>query len=228
MSHRKSDAKALRRALAGELADQQERLYAAGRSDPRYARNVLLVLQGMDTAGKGGVIRHAIGMVDPQGVQITAFKAPTKTERAHPFLWRIERALPGPGIIGIFDRSHYEDVLTVRVHELVPEQECTDRYAEINAWEAALVESGTVLITYQAVLERCSTQLAPWFVVPADHKWYRNWRWPNCGPNTCGGCTWTGRGPTSTWGPNAPGWTPSEFRACAAQVLRALRAPPVP
>lgn len=206
-------------ALVPELEDLQERLFAIGRATPQTAPRVLLVLQGMDTSGKGGVIKHAIGMVDPQGVHITSFKAPTKTELSHPFLWRIERELPGPGMIGIFDRSQYEDVLIVRVRNLVPEADWGGRYAEINAWEEKVVASGTTVVkcflhvsrkvqkerllarlddatkywkynagdvderalwpayteAYEAALERCSTQHAPWFVVPADHKWYRNW-----------------------------------------------------
>ena len=177
------------------------------------------MLQGMDTSGKGGAIRHAIGMVDPQGVKIKAFKAPTKEERAHHYLWRIERELPGPGIIGIFDRSQYEDVLIVRVNKLVEEAVWSERYDEINAFEEKLVADGTVIIkcflhissaeqkarllarlddptkhwkynpgdvderakwpayqeAYAAALERCSTQHAPWYVIPSDRKWYRNW-----------------------------------------------------
>lgn len=215
----KADLGTVTDALVPELEDLQERLFATGRATPEAAPRVLLVLQGMDTSGKGGVIKHAIGMVDPQGVDITSFKAPTKTEQARPFLWRIERALPGPGMVGIFDRSQYEDVLIVRVHELVPEAVWGARYDEINAWEEALVASGTTIVkcflhvshdtqkerllerlgdptkywkynpgdveerqhwpayteAYEAALERCSTQHAPWFVVPADRKWYRNW-----------------------------------------------------
>jgi PPK2 family polyphosphate:nucleotide phosphotransferase len=215
----KADLGKVGAAFVPELEDLQERLFASGRSTPESAPRVLLVLQGMDTSGKGGVIKHAIGSVDPQGVDITSFKAPTKTELAHPFLWRIERQLPGPGMIGIFDRSQYEDVLIVRVHELVPESVWGTRYDEINAWEEKVVASGTTIIkcflhvshdtqkerllarledptkywkynpgdveerafwpaytqAYEAALERCSTQHAPWFVVPADRKWYRNW-----------------------------------------------------
>ena len=215
----KADAPALTEALAPELGDLQERLFANGRVAEAGARKILIVLQGMDTSGKGGVIRHAIGMVDPQGVHIKAFKAPTEEERAHPYLWRIERELPEPGFIGIFDRSHYEDVLVVRVNNLVEQSVWSKRYDEINAWEEGLVADGTVLIkcflnissaeqkarllarlddptkhwkykpgdvderakwplyqqAYRAVLERCSTQHAPWFVIPSDRKWYRNW-----------------------------------------------------
>jgi PPK2 family polyphosphate:nucleotide phosphotransferase len=215
----KEDASEVTEALAPELGDLQERLFAAGRVKETTDRKILIVLQGMDTSGKGGTIRHAIGMVDPQGVKIKAFKAPTEEERAHHYLWRIERELPAPGLIGIFDRSHYEDVLVVRVHKLVDESVWSKRYDEINAWEKDLVEQGTVLIkcflhissaeqkerllarledptkhwkynpgdvderanwstymkAYQAVLERCNTEHAPWYMIPADRKWYRNW-----------------------------------------------------
>jgi PPK2 family polyphosphate:nucleotide phosphotransferase len=215
----KDDAPTITESLAPELSDLQERLFAMGRVADGTSQKILVVLQGMDTSGKGGVIQHAIGMVDPQGVKIKAFKAPTEEERAHPYLWRIERELPVPGMIGIFDRSHYEDVLVVRVHNLVEESVWSKRYDEINAWEQALVEQGTVLIkcflnlssaeqkerliarlddptkhwkynpgdvderakwpvymeAYQAVLERCHTEHAPWYVIPADRKWYRNW-----------------------------------------------------
>jgi PPK2 family polyphosphate:nucleotide phosphotransferase len=215
----KADAPARTAALQPELSDLQERLFAGGRAALPGARRVLLVLQGMDTSGKGGVLRHALGMVDPQGVRIKAFGPPTAEERRHPYLWRVERELPPPGLIGVFDRSHYEDVLTVRVNRLVEEQVWSARYEEINTWEANLVASGTVVVkcflhissdtqkerlaarlddptkfwkynpgdvderakwlayaeAYQAVLERCSTQVAPWFVVPSDRKWYRNW-----------------------------------------------------
>ncbi|MCW2810371.1 MAG: Polyphosphate:nucleotide phosphotransferase, family [Friedmanniella sp.] len=215
----KVDAQKITASLAPELSELQERLFAQGRAGLAGTKRVLVVLQGMDTAGKGGVIRHAIGMVDPQGVHITSFKAPTKVERSHPFLWRIERQLPEPGRIGIFDRSHYEDVLIVRVNNLVEESVWGARYDEINAWEEDLVSNGTVLVkcflhispetqkerlaarlddptkhwkynasdiderskwpayaeAYGAALENCSTQHAPWFVVPSDRKWYRNW-----------------------------------------------------
>ncbi len=97
--------------LAGKVGDLQERLYAESRGGG--TRSLLLVVQGMDTSGKGGVMRHCVGLLDPQGVQITAFKAPTPAERRHDFLWRVERHVPPPGMIGIFDRSHYEDVLTM-------------------------------------------------------------------------------------------------------------------
>jgi PPK2 family polyphosphate:nucleotide phosphotransferase len=215
----KQDAAAITKALAPEFSDLQERLFAVGRVKETLNRRILVVLQGMDTSGKGGVIRHAIGMVDPQGVKIKAFKAPTKEERAHHYLWRIERELPSSGMIGIFDRSQYEDVLVVRVNNLVDESVWSTRYDEINAWEEELIQHGTVMIkcfldissteqkdrllarlddptkhwkynpgdvderekwpaymeAYQAVLERCNTERAPWYVIPSDRKWYRNW-----------------------------------------------------
>jgi PPK2 family polyphosphate:nucleotide phosphotransferase len=215
----KQDAAAITEALAPGLSDLQERLFAVARVKGTTSQRILVVLQGMDTSGKGGVVRHAIGMVDPQGVKIKAFKAPTEEERAHHYLWRIEREVPPPGLIGIFDRSHYEDVLVVRVHNLVDESVWSQRYDEINAWEDDLVEHGMVLIkcflnissteqknrllarlddptkhwkynpgdveerakwpayleAYQAVLERCNTERAPWYVIPSDRKWYRNW-----------------------------------------------------
>ncbi|WP_238421857.1 polyphosphate kinase 2 family protein [Gordonia sp. 'Campus'] len=126
------------------LADLQELLYANGRSGDH--RSVLLVLQGMDTAGKGGIVRHVGGMMDPQGLTVRGFGKPTKEELQHDFLWRIHRALPPAGRIGIFDRSHYEDVLPVRVHGLVPRSEWEKRYELINKFESDLVASGTTII----------------------------------------------------------------------------------
>jgi PPK2 family polyphosphate:nucleotide phosphotransferase len=202
---------------AGQLSELQERLFAASKSGDE--RSVLLVVQGMDTAGKGGIMRHVVGSVDPQGVHITSFKAPTEEERQHDFLWRIRRALPGPGMIGVFDRSHYEDVLVVRVHELVPVDVVEQRYDQINAFEREAAEAGTTMVkvmlhvssaeqkerlaqrlerpdkhwkynpndveerlrwhdyqqAYEMALDRCSTDVAPWFVVPADRKWYTRW-----------------------------------------------------
>ena len=201
-------------ARAGEIGEFQERLYAESKMDGQ--RSLLLVVQGLDTSGKGGIMRHVVGQMDPQGVRYTAFKAPTAQERQHPFLWRIRNALPVPGQVGVFDRSHYEDVLIVRVHDLVPRQTWSRRYAQINDFEAKAVERGTTIIkvmlhlssdeqkrrltrrlqrpdkqwkynpsdvderllwpqyqeAYQAVLDRTSTDLAPWYVVPADRKWY--------------------------------------------------------
>ena len=199
---------------ASELADLQERLYAESKAGGEAA--VLLVVQGMDTSGKGGIMRHVVGSMDPQGVHYTAFKAPTKEELKRPFLWRIRNALPAPGEIGVFDRSHYEDVLIVRVHDLVPPATWGRRYGQINAFEESVSKAGTTVIkvmlhisseeqkarlterlerpnkhwkykpsdvdererwpvyqgAYQAAIEKCSTEDAPWFVVPADRKWY--------------------------------------------------------
>jgi PPK2 family polyphosphate:nucleotide phosphotransferase len=210
----KAAGEAVMSELQARTSDLQERLYAESKGGG--GRSVLLVIQGMDTSGKGGIMRHVVGAVDPQGVDITSFKAPSAEEKRHPFLWRIRRALPGPGDIGVFDRSHYEDVLIVRVHDLVPRTTWSRRYAQINTFEAGVVESGTTIIkvmlhissaeqkarlterleredkhwkynpgdvdershwpdymlAYQAVLEKCSTDAAPWFVVPADSKWY--------------------------------------------------------
>lgn len=203
--------------LAGRLADLQERLYAHGRTGDR--RRLLLVLQGMDTSGKGGTVRHVVGSADPAGLSIVSFKAPTKEELGHDFLWRIRKALPGPGFLGVFDRSHYEDVLVVRVKDLVERRVWSRRYASINRFEERLVESGCTIVkvmlhispdeqrerllarlddptkhwkyrpgdvderelwpryqeAYEAALEQCNTETAPWHVVPADRKWYRNW-----------------------------------------------------
>ncbi len=214
----KKDAEQLREAMAPELSDLQERLYAGGRY-PQDPKRVLVVLQGMDTSGKGGTVTHVFGMMNAAGLQLTSFKAPTKEEREHGYLWRITNALPRPGMIGIFDRSQYEDVLVVRVENLVEPAVWGARYDEINAWEADVAASGTTIIkcflhispeeqkerlaarladpkkywkynpgdvdvrakwaqyqaAYEAALSRCSTELAPWFVIPADRKWYRNW-----------------------------------------------------
>jgi PPK2 family polyphosphate:nucleotide phosphotransferase len=130
--------------MGSELADLQERLFAERTTGS--TRNVLLVLQGMDTSGKGGVLRHTVGLVDPQGLRITSFKAPTEEEKQHDFLWRIRKALPQPGYIGVFDRSHYEDVLIVRVHEWAESTEIERRYEAINEFEAELVTSGTSIV----------------------------------------------------------------------------------
>ncbi|CCH76997.1 conserved hypothetical protein; putative polyphosphate kinase (could be polyphosphate AMP phosphotransferase (pap)) [Nostocoides japonicum T1-X7] len=200
--------------LAARIADLQERLYAEAKEGAD--RSLLLVVQGMDTSGKGGIMRHVVGAMDPQGIHLTSFKAPSPQERKHPFLWRIRNALPAPGLIGVFDRSHYEDVLIVRVHDLVPRATWSRRYGQINAFEKRVVESGTPVVkvmlhispdeqkarlgerldrpdkhwkfnpadiderlhwpaymeAYQAAIDRCSTDLVPWFVVPADRKWY--------------------------------------------------------
>ncbi len=203
--------------LADPLADVQEQLFAEGVTGG--TRSLLVVLQGMDTSGKDGTIRKVVGMVDPQGVRITAFKRPTEEELAHDFLWRIRKRLPEPGLIGVFNRSHYEDVLIVRVHDLVPREAWERRYDAINAFEAELSAAGTKVVklflhisqedqeerllarldepakhwkfdeadlderrhwdayqeAYEAVLTRCNPDSAPWYVVPAGRKWYRNW-----------------------------------------------------
>jgi PPK2 family polyphosphate:nucleotide phosphotransferase len=108
----------------------------------------------MDTSGKGGILRHAVGLVDPQGVHIKSFKAPTRAERRHDFLWRVEREVPGPGMIGVFDRSHYEDVLIARVHSLAPPKELERRYDAINDFEKRLVDSGTTVV-------KCMLHISP-------------------------------------------------------------------
>ena len=210
----KSAGEALVAHHADELSDLQERLFAEGRSGG--SRSVLLVLQGMDTAGKGGIVRHVVGLVDPQGVAHRSFGVPTAEERRHHYLWRVRRALPRPGYIGVFDRSHYEDVLVARVDALAPADEIEKRYDEINRFEEKVVTSGTTVVkvallvsyeeqrtrlmerlerpdkfwkynpsdvdsrakwpayqeAYQRMLDRTSTEVAPWHVVPADRKWF--------------------------------------------------------
>jgi len=138
----KADAEKALAALGPELADLQERLYANHES----GRRILLVLQGMDTSGKGGIVKHVVGAANPQGIRYRAFGVPTDEERQHNYLWRIRRALPPAGNIGVFDRSHYEDVLIVRVHDLVPPQVWSKRYDEINRFEKTLVDAGTTII----------------------------------------------------------------------------------
>lgn len=139
-------------ATADEMSELQERVFANGRDGVGPA--VLLLVQGMDTSGKGGIMRHVVGQVDPQGVKLTAFKAPTKEELAHPFLWRITNALPKPGYIGVFDRSQYEDVLVVRVHDIVPRATWARRYAQINNWEKRVTASGTRIIKVMLHISR--------------------------------------------------------------------------
>ena len=200
-----------------ELAVLQEKLFAEGASGG--SRRVLLVLQGMDTSGKGGVIEHVAGAVNPQGLTITSFKKPSAEELKHGFLWRVRRAVPAPGLIGVFDRSHYEDVLIGRVRELVGPEVIERRYKEIVRFEDQLAEAGVTIVkcmlhvskweqkqrllarlddstkrwkfnpgdideralwadyqrAYEIAVERTSTQTNPWYVVPADRKWYRNW-----------------------------------------------------
>ncbi|MCW2606154.1 MAG: UDP-galactose-lipid carrier transferase [Frankiales bacterium] len=203
--------------LGPRLAELQERLYAEGKAGGR--RRVVLVLQAMDSGGKDGAVKHVVGLVNPAGVKITAFGPPTEDERGHDFLWRVENAVPEPGYLGVFNRSHYEDVLIVRVHDLVPQAEWEQRYDQINAWEARLAGEGVVFVkvflhisrdeqrerllarlddptkhwkvnpgdlterqswdayqqAFSVALQRCSTDVAPWHLVPADRKWYRDW-----------------------------------------------------
>ncbi|GAB2644943.1 PPK2 family polyphosphate kinase [Kribbella swartbergensis] len=140
----KEDGKLALEGLDAEVSDWQERLYAEGRKGGQ--RSVLLVLQGMDTSGKGGVIRHGAGLMDPQGLKITSFKAPTAAEKRRGFLWRIRQALPEPGMIGIFDRSHYEDVLIARVRNLVAPPVWNRRYGQINDFEAELAANGVTVL----------------------------------------------------------------------------------
>jgi PPK2 family polyphosphate:nucleotide phosphotransferase len=135
------------------LSDLQERLYAASRSG-ESTDAVLLVLQAMDSAGKGGIVRHVVGGVDPQGVELAAFKAPTDEERAHDFLWRIEKRLPRPGFIGVFDRSHYEDVLIGRVRKLAPEDEIERRYGAIVDFERRVAASGIRIVKVMLHISR--------------------------------------------------------------------------
>ena len=216
----KSKAEAAKRLpeLEEKLADLQERLFAEAHGAEPARRGLLLVLQGMDTSGKGGTVKHVAGAMDPGGLRITSFKAPTEEERAHDFLWRIRKALPPWGYVGVFDRSHYEDVLIVRVRNLVPKKEWSLRYGMINEFEEELVDQGTTVLkcflhisretqkerllarlddptklwkynpgdvderelwpayqeAYTAALDQTGTQLAPWYVIPADRKWYRN------------------------------------------------------
>jgi PPK2 family polyphosphate:nucleotide phosphotransferase len=199
---------------ADEFADLQEQLFAAGKFGG--GRSVLLVLQAMDTAGKGGIVKHVVGSVDPQGVHIRAFKAPTDEEKKHDFLWRVRPELPEAGVIGVFDRSHYEAVLIHRVRALSKPEEIEERYDLINEFEKEVAASGTAIVkvmlhisaeeqkarlmarlddpakhwkynpgdideralwpqymeAYEIALRRTTTVIAPWHVVPADHKWY--------------------------------------------------------
>jgi PPK2 family polyphosphate:nucleotide phosphotransferase len=205
-------------ALGVELASHQERLYAGAKTgDSR--RRVLLILQAMDCGGKDGTTRRVAGTMNPQGLRIVGFGPPTPEEREHDFLWRIRAALPAPGYLGVFNRSHYEDVLIARVHSLVPPDVWQARYETINAFERELVDDGTTVVkvmlhisfdeqrrrlaarlddptkhwkynpadidergfwaeyqlAYQDALAKCSTDHAPWYLVPADRKWYRDW-----------------------------------------------------
>jgi PPK2 family polyphosphate:nucleotide phosphotransferase len=211
---KKDDAPTLQEERNVRFAELQEMLYANSRSGD--TRSILLVLQGMDTAGKGGIVKHVVGGANPQGIEYTSFGKPTPDELRHHYLWRIRNALPTAGHIGVFDRSHYEDVLIVRVHNLVPPQVWEPRYEEINTFERELVDGGTTLVkvamfvsldeqkkrlaarlerpdkywkynpgdiderlkwpqyqqAYQAMLDRTSTEYAPWHIVPCNRKWY--------------------------------------------------------
>lgn len=213
----KETARAAALALEPEITALQERLYAESKGGGK--RRLLVVLQGMDTSGKGGAVKAIDRVCEPIGLRVAGFGAPTKEELRHHYLWRINKALPPAGSIGIFDRSHYEDVLIVRVRNLVPEDVWSGRYDEINAWEKKLADSGLVFIkcmlhiskaeqqarllarleepdkrwkynpgdvderelwdkyqeAYQVALTRCSTDYAPWYVIPADRKWHRDW-----------------------------------------------------
>jgi PPK2 family polyphosphate:nucleotide phosphotransferase len=198
--------------LSDELSDLQELLAAA------QHHSILMVLQGMDTSGKDGTIRHVLAHVNPQGCQVHSFKAPTAEELAHDFLWRVHKVTPAKGVMGIFNRSQYEDVLVARVHNLVPEDVWKHRYEEINHFEHLLARSNTIILkfflyissdeqaqrlldrekdkdkawklsvddwverkywdayqqVYEDAISKCSTDYAPWYIVPSNHKWYRN------------------------------------------------------
>jgi PPK2 family polyphosphate:nucleotide phosphotransferase len=211
----KNDGRADLDAGREPLEDLQERLFAQSVAGTATG-SVLLVLQAMDTAGKGGIVRHVVGAVDPQGVELASFKKPTAEELEHDFLWRIEKRLPDAGRLGVFDRSHYEDVLIGRVRSLAPQEEIERRYGAIVSFEAQAAEMGIRLVkvmlhiskdeqrerlaerlerpdkhwkynpgdvderelwdaymnAYQVAIERTSTPIAPWHVVPADRKWY--------------------------------------------------------
>ncbi|MEZ5132161.1 MAG: polyphosphate kinase 2 family protein [Mycobacterium sp.] len=143
-SGKREDGEAVLAERSVQFAELQEMLYANGKEGDR--RSLLLVLQGMDTAGKGGIVTHVVGAGNPMGIRYTSFGKPTPEERSHHFLWRINKALPPAGHIGVFDRSHYEDVLVVRVHGLVPPDQIDHRYGEINTFEKELVESGTTVV----------------------------------------------------------------------------------
>ncbi|HEX2849602.1 MAG TPA: polyphosphate kinase 2 family protein [Acidimicrobiales bacterium] len=199
--------------LRSRLEDLQERLWAEDR------RSLLLVLQAIDAGGKDGTIKKVFSGVNPQGVKVTSFKEPSDEELAHDFLWRVHKAVPARGEIGIFNRSHYEDVLVVRVHDIVPKSVWSKRYGIINDFEHTLTEAGTTVVklflhiskdeqaerfrkrldnphkrwkfskgdlaerarwddyvaAFEDAISKTSTEHAPWYVIPADHKWYRDW-----------------------------------------------------
>lgn len=179
----KSDGEEALAAGAEELSDLQERLYAASRAGGRRA--VLLIVQGMDTAGKGGIMRHVVGQVDPQGVRIKAFKKPTEEELRHDFLWRIRKELPEPGYIGVFDRSQYEDVLIHRVHGWADQAELDRRYAAIVDFEQELADSGILPLKVmlhishqeqgERLLERLDRSDKHWKFNPTDIDERRHW-----------------------------------------------------
>ena len=198
--------------LHKQLLKLQELLYAGSQ------HALLIILQGMDTCGKDGTIRRVMAGINVQGCDVVSFKVPSTDELSRDFLWRAHKAVPSKGKIGIFNRSHYEDVLVVRVHNLVPESAWSQRYQQINDFERMLVESGTVVLkfflhiskdeqkvrlesrisdptkhwkveasdireraywddymrAYEVMLQRCSTDSAPWYIIPANKKWYRN------------------------------------------------------
>ncbi|WP_430592174.1 polyphosphate kinase 2 family protein [Humidisolicoccus flavus] len=180
---KKSEGRALLEERTEHLAELQEKLFAASRIGA--SDRVLLVLQGMDTSGKGGILRHVVGAVDPQGVQIHAFKSPTKEELAHDFLWRIRRELPGPGMIGVFDRSHYEDVLIHRVRGLSTPAEIEERYGIIQDFEASLAENGIQVVKAmlhiskeeqgERLLERLDRPEKHWKFNPGDIDEREHW-----------------------------------------------------
>lgn len=140
----KADGKALLAELDGKLAELQEKLFAESRFGG--TKRILLILQAMDTAGKGGIVNHVMAAMDPQGVQFKAFKAPTEEEKSYDFLWRIEKEVPAAGMVGVFDRSHYEDVLIHRVHGWASPEELKRRYVAINEFETRLTDSGTKVV----------------------------------------------------------------------------------
>lgn len=208
----KDEGKAAFVELNATLDVMQEQLYAAGK------HALLLILQGMDTAGKDGAIRNVMLNLNPQGCRVESFKVPTEEELAHDFLWRVHKVVPRKGMVGVFNRSHYEDVLVVRVHSLVSEKIWRARYDQINAFERLLADTGTVIVkcflhiskeeqeerllareqdvekawklsagdwrererwgdymdAYEEALSRCATDYAPWYVIPANRKWYRD------------------------------------------------------
>jgi PPK2 family polyphosphate:nucleotide phosphotransferase len=216
-----SETHGVKRHQADELtlADEEHIMSLQDCLHAEAKRSVLIVLQGMDTSGKDGTIRHALRGLNPQGVRIVSFKEPTPNERRHDFLWRVRRQLPRPGEIVIFNRSHYEDVLIAKVRKLASPDVIEERYGLINRFEADIVKQGTVIVkvflhisaeeqqarllarlrerdkqwkfsgndlserrfwdeyqkAYSAAIGRCSSASAPWYVIPANRKWYRNW-----------------------------------------------------